>query len=189
MSECGKLGRPKGIEGKSRVFSQDELDSVIQFLKSSNRNTKYRNIVLILFNYYLGLKAVELCKLKVSDVFNGKEVLGGLIVSEDKSSIALRFNKELQEAIDLYIERRTQNEGKSFDIQLVLFKSQKAAFSPKTLGRLINSIYKKAGVAGITSHSGKRSFILNYIRAGGDIEGVHKLTGDVRVINTRKNLE
>ena len=81
------IGRPKGTKGKSRKFTSNELDSVIQSLKDSNRNTQIRNIPLIYFNYYLGLKAVHICLLKVSDVFNGKEVSVGLIVSKEKQHI------------------------------------------------------------------------------------------------------
>ena len=136
-----KSGRPKGTAGKKESLSDRELELVVKSIMNANRSTKYRNATLVLFNHYLGLKAVDLAVLKVSEVFDGKAIFGGLIVSKVESETALRFNKKIHIALDAYIKSRMEKEDEAFALNSALFKSQKGSFSSVTLARLINNVY------------------------------------------------
>ena len=187
MAGHSKPGRPKGTAGKKGIMSDHEIDLVIKSILNANRSTKYRNAVLILFNHYLGLKAVDLAGLKVLDVFDGKDIFGGLILSKVEPVTVLRFNKEINIALDAYIKCRMQKEGEVFSLNSALFKSQKKIFSAATLARLINTIYKETGFPNVTSHSGKRSFVKNLVTLTQDVNIISKMTRDVEM-NARRYL-
>jgi len=107
-----KPGRPRGTGGKKETLNDHQIDLVIQSIMNANRSTKYRNTVLILFNYYLGLKAVDLAALKVSDVFDNELILGSLIIKEAKIPRMLMLNNQkLREILGLYIQDRMNKEG------------------------------------------------------------------------------
>jgi len=188
MGGSKKLGRPKGSCGKKGTLSNHEIDLIVKSIMNANRSNKYRNATLILFNHYLGLKAVDLAALKISDVFNGKDMLGGLVVSKVEPVRVLVFKQELQITLGSYIKNRMEKEGETFDLNLRLFKSQKGEFLPGTLARLINTIYKGSGFPNATSHTGKRSFVKSLITQTQDINVIGKMTGDVSM-NVRRYLD
>ena len=188
MNGSKKPGRPKGVRGKKEILSEYQVDLVVESIMNTNRSNRCRNIVLILFNHYLGMKAVDLVVLKVSDVYDGKAIFGSLIVNKVEPVIALKFNKKLYIALELLIKSRIENEGKSFDCNSALFKSQKNTFSPSTLARLINKIYQDAGFSNTTSHSGKRSYLKKLVTQQHDIKTISRMTGDV-AINVRRYLD
>jgi site-specific recombinase XerD len=152
----------------------------------SQKNTE-RDIALIHFNFFLGLKAVELCTLKISDVYDGKQLKGTLRMSKPQKEWVLQLSdKYLQRALETYITCRKQSEGKHFSIHSDLFKSQKGSFSKQALSALINKIYKQSGLLGVTGHTGKLSYIKNRLQYGFSVEQIFLITGDVSIKNTQR---
>jgi len=185
MNGYTKAGRPKGTYRKARLISEREFNSVIQFLEESNGIHKNRNICILLLNFHLGIKAIDLCLLKASDVFNGKEILGGLCIRKTEPIVHIRLDKKLRFALDLYVKQRIEEEGGSFDTDFILFKSQKNNFSSATLVPLIKKIYHDAGFPGVTSHSGKGAFMKKQVEMHQDIKTVGKMISDVSM-NVRR---
>jgi len=179
-------GRPLGSKRKSRIFNEVEFRQVIKSITNSRLSSNIeRNITLIYFNYYLGLKGIELCRLKLDDVYDGKKILNGIRIIKPKHRIVALNNPQLKGALDSYIKSRVEKESASFSIHSDLFKSQKGSYSPQSLNRLINTIYKDAGLSCVTSHSGKLSFMHHKFNHGFSLEQVHDLTGNVHINTTR----
>lgn len=71
-----------------------------------------------------------------------------------------------------------------------LFQTQrKKEFTPDTLQKWFKSMYKKAGIVGASSHSGRRTFITRLIKHGVGINTVSNLAGHASIVTTSIYME
>ncbi len=172
-------------EGQAKVLSEDELERVYT-IAAAGRIGK-RDTVLLDFSFMLGLRVKEMSALKVKDVTNSS----GKILSEfrlthkqSKGSNGGRAvyltNKAVRKHLQTYLDSR---EG---DLNRWLFKSQKTQFTPNSLQMLFKRLYRKAGVKGAKSHSGRRTFATTLIEKGFDIKSVSVLMGHSSIQTTAR---
>jgi integrase/recombinase XerD len=71
-----------------------------------------------------------------------------------------------------------------------LFKTQKrSAFSANTLCQTLNGIYRRAGLDGATSHSGRRSFITQLASKGIGVRVLASLAGHKSIATTQAYID
>ncbi len=71
-----------------------------------------------------------------------------------------------------------------------LFRTQKnGAFSPNTLCQLFGELYRKAGIKGASSHSGRRGFITKLAHSGISSKVIMELAGHKYLSTTQKYIE
>ena len=71
-----------------------------------------------------------------------------------------------------------------------LFKTQKRqAFSANTLCQTLNGLYRHAGLAGATSHSGRRSFITTLASKGIGVRVLASLAGHKSIATTQAYID
>jgi integrase/recombinase XerD len=63
---------------------------------------------------------------------------------------------------------------------------KRRGFSANTLCQLINCIYRAAGIAGATSHSGRRGFITTLANHSVGIKTIMELAGHRQLSNTQR---
>ena len=63
---------------------------------------------------------------------------------------------------------------------------QRRGFSANTLCQLINGIYREAGIAGATSHSGRRGFITTLANHSVGIKTIMELAGHRQMSTTQR---
>jgi integrase/recombinase XerD len=66
---------------------------------------------------------------------------------------------------------------------------QRRGFSANTLCQLINTIYREAGIAGATSHSGRRGFITTLANHSVGIKTIMELAGHRQLSTTQRYVE
>ena len=68
-----------------------------------------------------------------------------------------------------------------------LFRTQKnGAFSANTLCQLFGELYRKAGIEGATSHSGRRGFIAKLAHSGISSKVIMELAGHKHLSTTQR---
>ena len=93
------------------------------------------------------------------------------------------INKRLQREIRRYLEALSALPGPSAP----LFRTQKnSAFSPNTLCQLFGELYRKAGIKGASSHSGRRGFITKLAHSGISSKVIMELVGHKFLSSTQK---
>jgi integrase/recombinase XerD len=171
-------------EGQAKVLTDDELKRVYA-IAGSGRLAK-RDTVLLDFSFRLGLRVKEMASLKIDDVVDGNgKIRDNFFLKADqakgnKGRTIYLTNKKLRKNLQVYLDSR---EG---DLNRHLFKSQKTAFSPNSLQQLFKRLYKKAGIKGAKSHSGRRTFATRLIENGFDIKSVPVLMGHSSIQTTAR---
>jgi integrase/recombinase XerD len=185
-----KAGRPFGKTGSARVLDDKEFKQVLKFIEIGNHSK--RNAAIITLSFYLGLRAKELAALKAVDVVENhsiKKVLR-LLASYTKGAkhrdVSLE-NKVVVKVLTEYVAERRAEDGTTFNLAAPLFRSQKGlAFSPATMSRLLGDIYKSAGFADASSHSGRRSLITKLAYSGIDLNSVRQIAGHSSISTTQR---
>ncbi len=142
------------------------------------RPTANRDQALILVLVDTGLRALELCSLKVGDVDTkrGKvEVKHGIEGGAKGGKGRMVFlGKVARRAIWRYLSEREDSEDPDAPL-FTVFGDRK--FNPDTLPLLIKRIADRAGVKNAYPHKFRHTFAITYLRSGGDIFTLQELLG------------
>lgn len=171
-------------EGKAKVLSEAEFKLVLLVAKQGT--LCHRNVALVYCSFGLGLRAKEIASLTIADIANSQyQLLDEICLRRsmtkgEKQRQVYLTNKKLREVLQVYL-----NEIKGASLNRALFQTQrKSRFSPNTLQQWFQSLYKKAGIHGASSHSGRRTFITRLIEQGADIKAVSRLAGHASIVTT-----
>ena len=161
-------------QGKAKTLNQDEHKRFLEYLANSRQSAQ--NIAIYLLGYRAGLRVGSIAGLRLNDVLDQsgklKEVveLRRDIVKGRRNYAVYLTHTELRQALLSYLAERPQTEVEN------LFVSQKnTAFKPNALSHKMLKLFRKAGFDGASSHSMRRSFATNCIRAGVDIVSLKTL--------------
>ena len=183
-----KAGRPVGTTGKARAITDAELKIVLAVAETT-RNSK-RNVALIVISHYLGLRAKEMAALKISDVFDGKELCKTLrlIAIYTKGNVHRDIsleNRKVIAALEDYIIYRQGCDHLGIKLDAPLFRSEQwVHFSPNAMSRLFIDLYASAGIYHASSHTGRRSLITKLSESGVDLYSISKIAGHSNISTT-----
>jgi integrase/recombinase XerD len=177
-------------EGKARVLTPEEFKRAEGAALLTRHSL--RNRTLLYLSYSLALRACELRRLRIRDVLSpdGKlfdEInLLKCMTKGKKQRHTCLSNKKAREILKEYLKHLAEKNRGNLRYDDYLFSSQKGGeFHPVSMVIAINDIYKKAGLVGARSHSGRRTFITNKIDEGYDIVTIATFVGHDDINTTR----
>ncbi|HOE40881.1 MAG TPA: tyrosine-type recombinase/integrase [Rhodoferax sp.] len=147
-----------------------------------------RNQSILMLSHYMGLRAMELAKLTIGDLYDPqtREVresvrLLSCMTKGQKFREVYLTHVPSRQILATYLASR----GLRY-MDAPLFLSQRGgAFSPNTMQRLLAIMYQRAGVVG-SSHSGRRSFATHLIETGADVFAIKELLGHTSIATTQR---
>ena len=161
-------------QGKASVLNPQQHQDFLAYLATTRQAAQNKAIYLL--GYRAGMRIGSIAGLGINDVLdrngNLKEVveLRRDIVKGKRNYAAYLSHPELREALAEYIAERPET-----DVPNLFVSQQNTAFSANSLAHKMLRLYRKAGYEGASSHSGRRSFATNCIRAGVDIVSLKTL--------------
>lgn len=174
-------------DGKAKVPSDEERAHLFHTILA----TRYpeRNLAMFMLSYGVGLRVSEIAKLNIEDVLTDD----GLIRSDfalkklnckgNKSREVYVSNPLVAKALLDYI-KFLRSQGDIY-LEAALFLSQKRnRFTRNQIQAVFATIYKRAGLVGCKSHSGRRSFATRLLLNGTDIKSVQALLGHESIRQT-----
>lgn len=176
---------------QAKVLAPVQLDALLQHVRG--RRDALRSRAIILLSARAGLRAAEIAKLEWQMVLDasGKKV-GLCIELEDRiakkrSGRRIPIHPELRAALAALQRRWPQNCGP-------VIKSKKGGhMRPNSLVCWFGALYREAGLAGCSSHSGRRTFITETARlipkAGGSLRDVQLLAGHRSLVTTERYID
>jgi integrase/recombinase XerD len=174
-------------DGKAKVPSAEERAHLFDTILV----TRYpeRNLAMFMLSYGMGLRVSEIASLNIEDVLTDD----GLIRSDfalkkanckgNKSREVYLSNPLVAKALlDYIVSLRSRGD---IYLEAPLFLSQRGnRFTRNQIQAVFAAIYKRAGLTGCKSHSGRRSFATRLLLNGTDIVSVKALMGHASIRET-----
>ena len=178
---------------QAKTLNKNQIDAVRGYLRG--RRNGLRNDTMFLLSVKAGLRAKEIASLKWTMVVDAEGQIGDFInltndASKGNSSgraipIHKEIKKNLAEMLDL---------GK-VDVKndYVITSERSKSVSSQVVINFFHNLYKKLGLTGCSSHSGRRTFITDVSRkissVGGSLRDVQYLAGHSNLQTTQRYIE
>ncbi len=175
---------------QAKTLTQIELRRVLDYI--ATRKHAVRNRAVLMTTFLSGMRVGEVASLKYSDVVDSS----GVIKAEIRLSAAQTKTKEarvvfvsdkLRKELEVYCRCYTPNNPNR-----KLFYSQKEksdGFSANTLTQFFHYLYKRVGIEGASSHSGRRTFITNLANKGIGVRVLMSLAGHRSITTTQAYID
>ena len=175
---------------QAKTLTAEELRRVLDY--TATRKHSVRNRVLVLTSCYSGCRVGELSSLSYADVVDGE--------GNVRDEIRLKAeNTKTKEARIVFVNSKLKKELQQYasvfkpaNTQCKFFYSQKRnsdGFTANTLTQFFHYLYRRAGVLGASSHSGRRTFITNLATKGVGVRVLMSLAGHKNISTTQAYID
>ncbi len=174
---------------QAKVINETEMKRLIAVIEAGKHSS--RNRLAVMLSYLAGLRVGEIAALKVGDVFDND--------GQPRDQVLLKASyTKGNHARTVFVSKRLKRELKTFDNTLgnppafdkpLLLTQKRTAFSANTLCQLFGELYRKAGIDGASSHSGRRSFITKLAHRGVSAKVIMTLAGHKHLSTTQRYID
>ena len=171
---------------QAKTLNQNELRKVLDY--ASSRKHSARNRCLLYTTFLSGMRVGEVATIRYSDVVN----VDGTIKNEIRLSAE---NTKTKEARTVFVNEKLRKEFEKYvavykpvNKNAKFFYSQKRdsdGFTANTLTQFFHYLYKRSGIDGASSHSGRRTFITNLATKGVGVRVLMSLAGHKNISTTQ----
>jgi len=180
----------KTMAKQAKTLNQQELRKVLDYI--STRKHSARNRALLMTTFLSGMRVGEVSSLRFKDVVDNDGNIRNEIrltpeMTKGEFARVVFVNERLRKELQQYI--RTYNPQ---DKTMKFFYSQKRlsdGYNSNTLTQHFHYLYKRAGVDGASSHSGRRSFITNLANKGVSVRVLMSLAGHRSISTTQAYID
>jgi integrase/recombinase XerD len=186
-----KVPPPKFERKPVEPLTREEIESLLQVCDYSQeaattirkkftmrRPSSYRDKAIILTLLDSGLRASELCALKIGalDIKTGKVIVqhgvaGG---AKGRKGRFVYLGKTARKSVWRYLASR--EDGEDADAPMFLGKFGRP-MTKDTLRQVISALGEKAGIKGVHPHRFRHTFAITYLRSGGDLFTLQSMLG------------
>jgi integrase/recombinase XerD len=171
----------------AKSLTAAELERVLDYIRT--HPLAQRNRAMLLMTVAAGLRVSEVAGLTLGDVLDATGAVRSeiyLAAARVKHGHArtVYLNSRLQQELTDYIATRS-----SKDPQLPLFPTQRGPrrhFSANTLAQHFHWLYRRAGIAGASSHSGRKTFLTSLASQGVSVFVLAALAGHKCISTTQR---
>ena len=171
---------------QAKTLNTEELRRVLDYV--ATRKHSSRNRAMLMTTYLSGMRVGEVATLRYSDVVS----VDGTIKNEIRLSAE---NTKTNEARTVFVNDKLRKEFEKYiavykpvNKNVKFFYSQKRnsdGFTSNTLTQFFHYLYKRSGVDGASSHSGRRTFITNLATQGVGVRVLMSLAGHKNISTTQ----
>ena len=175
---------------QAKTLNEQEIKKVLDYV--STRKYARRDKALILTSHLSGMRVGEISSLTVGHVLDANGNIKSEIrltaeQTKGKHPRTVFISTKLKDELTNYIQliRTDDKERTLFPTQ----KNPRKGFTANTLTHIVNGIYKKAGISGASSHSGKRTGLTNLSERGVGVRTLMAIAGHSHMSSTQKYLD
>lgn len=146
-----------------------------------------RNRAMVLLTFYAGMRVGEVAALRWRDVLNSDgsvktEIRLKAEQTKGKHSRTVMICDKLKRELAIYADLI---ERKHDDKPVIYSQRTREGFTSNTLSQEFKALYKRAGIDGATSHSGRRTFITTLAHKGVGVRVLMSLAGHRSITTTQ----
>ena len=174
---------------QAKVLNEHEFRKLLKVCELTRY--KERNRMIVMLSFMLGLRAVEIAKLCVSNVVsvNG-EILNILVLDKTQTKGNVRCAVPISDRVKAELKRYFAKYPQLLtDLSSRLLITQKGVFSSQTIQHLFKHLYELAAIKQASSHSGRRSFITQLSDNGIAVAVIQKLARHSSLACTQRYIE
>ena len=173
---------------QAKTLTERELRKVLSHI--ALRKHAIRNRAMLLVTHWSGMRVGEVAALRIGDVWSAE--------SGVKSEVRLLAEQTKgKHARSVFIPQKLRRELAAYlatidhtDISKPLFSTQKRDhFTANTLCQHFHWLYRQAGIAGASSHSGRRTFITALANKGVGVRVLMALAGHRNISTTQAYID
>lgn len=171
----------------AKSLTPAELQTVLTY--TAMRPYAQRNRAMLMMTVAAGLRVSEVAGLTLGDVLDSKGTVRGEVFLashrvKHQHARTVYINRRLQQELADYIATRINKSP-----ELPLFPTHRGPrrhFSPNTLAQHFYWLYRKAGVTGASSHSGRKTFLTSLAAQGVSVFVLASLAGHKSIATTQR---
>lgn len=175
---------------QAKTLTPIEIEKVLSYIAS--KPNAQRNRVMFLLTVCAGFRVSEVAGLKLRDVQNDDGTIRPeVFLSADRvkhgHAGVVYLNERLQQELATYVKSR-----KWFDTEQALFciaAKPRKGFSANTMTQFFHYLYKRAGIVGGSSHSGRRTFITTLANKGVSVRLLASLVRHASISTTQRYID
>lgn len=173
---------------QAKSLTATEIQQVLAYI--SEKRMAFRDRAMFLTSCWSGMRVKEIAALRIQDVVNADgtikaEVRLSAAQTKGKHGRTVFLPEKLREELALYMSQRY---SKIPDLPL-FYTTRSASFTANTLCQHFFWMYKRAGVSGGSSHSGRRYFITSLASKGIGVRVLASLAGHRSIAVTQRYID
>ncbi len=173
-----KRGKPNVLHDENIDILISTINGRVPKLRASNVR---RDVSIVLMLHHSGLRASELCDLNLVDVNIKHRKL--LVKGKGRIERIVPTTRQCADSITEYIENERQSQSEA-----VFVKSDGQRITRRTIGDMLASLSRRAGIQHTTPHMLRRSCATNLMNRGVDLDLVRVLLGHKTLSTTQDYL-
>jgi len=186
-----------GIGKQSKTLNKSQIEMMRTYLRSKRNGL--RNETIFLFSVKGGLRAKEISQLSWKEVCDsGDEVSDHIRLtdrsSKGKSGRIIPLNKDLRRNLTELLDNQRKT-YRSFNIETsFIVRTERSPFTTsQTVVNMFYGWYRRLGLLGCSSHSGRRTFITETSKkislVGGSLRDIQMMAGHKSLQTTQRYIE
>jgi integrase/recombinase XerD len=177
---------------QAKTLTQQELRRVLDYV--ATRKHSVRNRALLMTTHLSGMRVGEVASLRNSDVLDAEGNIRNEIrlrAEQTKGNEArvVFVNDKLRKELEQYIGTASKGKMNTLDKFFYSQKRSSDGFTANTLTQFFHYLYKRAGIDGASSHSGRRTFITNLAAKGVGVRVLMSLAGHKNISTTQAYID
>jgi integrase len=184
---------------QAKILSDADIDRLLRTVR--HHRHALRDRVMILLSIKAGLRAGEIAKLTWPMVLDSQGKIGTAIELHNRaakkgSGRVIPIHPALQKALGDWLRYCCEGQEGNFDWQGNVIVSERGDTQGMRASSVVTwfaTFYRKLGLIGCSSHSGRRTFVTKAARivhrAGGSLRDVQQLAGHRSIEMTQRYIE
>ena len=182
--------RKQTMPKQAKTLTQQNLKQVLDYVAVHKH--ALRNRTMLLCSMYAGMRAKEIANLRYTDVMDAAGAIRDEIAltaeqTKGRHARTVFVNVKLKRELETYV--RNHKPVNSTDCLFYTQKRATTGFTPNTLSQYFHYLYKRAGIAGGSGHSGRRTFITNLAAKGVGVRVLMSLAGHRNIGTTQAYID
>ena len=185
-----------GLGKQSKVLNKSQIEWVSSYLRSKRNGL--RNQTIFLLSVKSGLRSKEISQLSWKEVCNSNGEVDEYInltnrSSKGKSGRVIPLHKDVRQNLIELLDDHKRFSGFNMDTSLIVRTERSPFTTSQTIVNMFQSWYRKLGLVGCSSHSGRRTFITETSKkislVGGSLRDVQMMVGHSSLQTTQRYIE
>lgn len=178
---CDKIASTKVPVKESKVMTREEVAQLINQAKvdaySSGKAEDFRNLAILSFMLYSGIRRSEVVEVKISDM--NMESNAVIIHGKGNKERIAYFNNATADIIWKYLDEKRPEISNSDKSEYLFTTGQSDKMCPASINLIVDRYLKETGLKekGYTVHDTRRVFATTVYSNTGDIIAVQRLLG------------